>query len=193
MDFNKLIERAKGIIISPATEWEKINTETDDNNSIVINFAVPLITLAAITTLIGSMFFNKQFSPSISYSIVSAIITFGISIGSIYLSALIINEIAPSFGTTKNLNNMFKLVVYSSTPAYLAAIIANLHVSLGLIGLFGLYSVYLFWLGVSQIIKVPEEKKVGFVIVSFLALLGVYLILALLVGSVILGTLSTFK
>ncbi len=193
MNINILINRVKGIIINPIKEWEIIRTENTDKNTIIKEFALPLIILISISTLIGSFGSPKFLNPSISYSVVSAFITLTVSIASIYISSYIINEIAPNFGIAKNIENSFKLVIYSTTPAYLASIIANFHWTLGFLNILGVYSVYLFWLGASQILNIQEDKKVGFVLLSFLILLIVYLVLAILIGGIILSTAFTFK
>ncbi len=193
MDVNKIINRAKGLIINPAKEWDIINNENIDKTKIIKEYALPLIILASISTLIGSFGSPKFLSPSISYSVISAFVTLAVSVVSIYISSYIINEIAPNFGLQKDLNKSFKLVIYSSTPAYLASIIANLHWTLGFLNILGVYSVYLFWLGSSQILNIQEDKKVGFVILSFVVLLVVYLVLAVLLGGIILSTAFTFK
>jgi len=191
MNTNKLISRAKGMIINPVKEWDLIIADNNDKNTIIKEFALPLIILISISTLIGSFGSPKFLAPSISYSVVSAFITMAVSIASIYLSAYIINEILPYFGISKNIENSFKLIIYSSTPAYIASIIANLHWTLSFLSILGVYSVYLFWLGASQVLYIKEEKKVGFVILSFIILLLVYLILAILIGGIILSTVFT--
>jgi len=193
MDTSKLLNRVKGIIINPVKEWDLIIADNSDKNTIIKEYALPLIILISISTLIGSFGSPKFLAPSISYSVISAFVTMIVSIGSIYLSAYIINEIAPNFGISKNIENSFKLVIYSSTPAYIASIVANLHWTLSFLNIFGIYSVYLFWLGASQVLKISEDKKIGFVILSFIVLLVIYLVLAVLIGGIVLSTVFTFK
>jgi len=122
------------------------------------------------------------------YTLTSTVFAIIIPLASIYVSSFIIDALAPSFGTEKNISATFRLVIYSSTPVYVASIVANIHWTLGIVGLFGLYSIYLYWLGVSQVMKTPEDKKTSYVIVSFLVLFGVYFILGLIVSSIILGS-----
>lgn len=193
MDLNKLISRTKGMIINPVKEWDNIIAENNDKNTIIKEFALPLIILVAIATLIGGLSSPRLFAPSVSYSVANAIISLIVSLGAIYIASYVINELSVSFGAEKNLENAFKLVIYSSTPAYLASIVANLHWTLGFVNIFALYSIYLFWLGASQVIKISEEKKIGYVIVSFLILLISYLVLALVLGGVILSSIFTFR
>ena len=189
MDINKIINRAKNLIVSPASEWEIIISENENKNSIISNYAVPLILVGAISTLIGSFLAPRFISPSMGYAFTNAIFAFIIPIASIFISSYVIDALAPSFGTSKNLDGAFKLVIYSSTPAYLAAMISNLHWTLGIVGLFGLFSVYLFWLGIGPTMKTPEDKKVSYMVVSFVVLIAVYIILGLIVSSVILGSI----
>ena len=188
MDFNKIVNRAKGIIVSPASEWEIIVSENEDKTSIVSNYALPLIVIAALTSIIGGLLAPRFISASMSYTLTTAVFAIIIPIASIYISSFVIDALAPSFGTEKNINAAFRLVIYSSTPVYVASIVANIHWTLGIVGLFGLYSIYLYWLGISQVMKTPEDKKVSYVVVSFLVLFGVYFLLGLIVSSVIIGS-----
>jgi hypothetical protein len=55
--------------------------------------------------------------------------------------------------------------------------------------LLGLHSVYLFWLGLTPVLKAPETSKPGFVFVSFLIIIGVYAIMKLTANTIDNGLL----
>lgn len=193
MNTNKLINRIKGIITNPINEWDIIVSENSNKQLIIKEYALPLIILISISTLIGSFGSPKFLAPSISYSVISAFIAMSVTIGAIYLSAYTLNEVLPHFGISKNLENSFKIIIYSSTPAYVASIIANLHWKLGFLNIFGLYAIYLFWLGSEKLLKINKEKRIGFVIISFLIILLTYIVLEIIIGGVILSTLFTYR
>ncbi len=189
MDINKLINRAKNLIVSPAAEWEIISSENENQNNIIKDYAAPLIILAALTGIIGNFLAPRFFTPGMGYVITTAIFAIIIPLASIFISSYIIDALAPSFGTEKNIKGAFTLVIYASTPAYIASIVGNLHWTLSILSLFGLYSIYLFWVGISPIMKTPEDKKTGYVVVSFIILIAVYLLLGLIISSVLLGSI----
>jgi hypothetical protein len=185
MDYKKIWQRVKLIITSPSAEWDKIANESNDQNEIIIHYAVPLIALGAITTFIG-----KAAIPEVSvYGGFMMAITYLISmVAGLYISAIIISELAPAFDVDKNFGVTLKLIVYSSTAALASAVIASLHPGLSFIGLFGLYSLYLFWIGMPKLLNVPEDKQVGFVLVSALIILAITFVLNFILQSIFVAS-----
>ena len=185
MDFKKIWQRVKLIITSPATEWDKIVTESSDQREIIINYAVPLVALGAITTFIG-----KAAMPQFSvYEGFMLAITYFLSmIAGLYISAVVVSELAPGFDIKKDFNLTLKLIVYSSTAALGSAVIASLHPGLSFIGLFGLYSLYLCWIGLPKILEVSEDKKVGFVLIASLVILAITFVINFILQSIFVAS-----
>ncbi len=94
---------------------------------------------------------------------------------------MILNEIAPFFNTKKNINAVYKLVVYSSTPSFIISIIVNLDYKFMLFSLLSLYSVYLYWTGIQPLLETPEKNKVHYIVVSILLMFSIKMILASIV------------
>lgn len=184
MNINHIINRIKNIIASPAEEWEIIKGEATSNKELIINYALPLIVLGGISQFIGS---SVHFG--IGHSAFATILGFIVPIIGIIIASYVINELAQSFNSRKDLNRAFKLVTYSYTPALVAAIVANLSVFLAFAALFGLYGIYLFWIGISSMMETPEEKKLTYVIVSALIIIVVNIVLGLIIGALMLPTL----
>jgi hypothetical protein len=94
--------------------------------------------------------------------------------------------LAPSFDGTKNDVNAMKLVVFSATPGWIAGFfgfIPGLNVLLSLIA-FG-YSAYLLYLGSQAVMKVPDNKAVGYTAVTII----IWIVLSLVIMAVIIGAL----
>lgn len=181
MDINKIYNRAKNIIIKPDDEWQVIKGEGTIKNEVIVNYAVPLLVLVAIASFIGSSITKLHLGNSFLSVLVSVVIVFIIQFIVMYLSAIIINELAPSFGSKKDINAAFKLVVYASTASYVASMLGGLIPALSvLFSILSLYSVYLLWTGVTPIMETPENKKVGYVIVSFLVIIVIDIVLSVI-------------
>jgi hypothetical protein len=85
----------------------------------------------------------------------------------VFLVALIIDALAPSFGAQKNQLQALKVAAYSFTPAWLAGIF-HLVPLLGILGLLAFaYTVYLMYLGLPVLMKTTKEKAVGYTAVVF--------------------------
>lgn len=170
MDFQYIIDRSKGIILEPKKEWEQIKGEQRSEWDLILFYALPLVALSVITGLIGT------------WSVRWAIYQLIMPIVSIVIASYVVNELAEKFNSAKNLNNAFKLVVYASTPSLLAAIIANLSLLLSWVGLFGLYSIYLFWIGISEMMETPDDKRLTYVLISALVLIVIQFLLSLFIA-----------
>jgi hypothetical protein len=189
MDFNVIFTRAKNILLQPATEWEVIKGETSDKNAVLKDYALPLIILVAIASFLGGLIFTRF--GFIGYVVAEAVGDFIVAFLGIYISAIVINELASSFGSKKDINAAFKLVIYSFTPVFIAQIVANLIPPLFFVAIFGLYMIYLLWIGLGSLMETPEDKKVGYVIVSALLIFVIYILLTFFLGLILTAIFVT--
>jgi hypothetical protein len=185
INYKKIWTRIKGIITEPDKEWDVIQAEPNDQNEIIMNYAIPLIGLGAITTFIGKAAMDAY---SVYDGFMLAISYFISTIAGLYISAIIISELAPSFNTKKDFNASIKLIVYSATASLAAAVIASLHPGLSFVGLFGLYSIYLFWIGLPKILETPEDKKIGYVLISALVILAITFLINFILQSIFVAS-----
>lgn len=120
---------------------------------------------------------------SIVGAIVVALVSYGMSLLGVFLLGLIINALAPNFGGTANKVQAMKLAVYSWTAAWLAGVFGLIPM-LGILAILGLYSFYLLFVGLPILNKVPEDKKVGYFIVTVIAGVVMYFIISAIVGAI---------
>jgi hypothetical protein len=100
------------------------------------------------------------------------------------VATYVIDALAPSFSSEKNLNKSAQLVAYASTPSWVAALLMVLP-SLGILGLFGLYGIYLFYIGLPVLKKTPDDKRVGYMVIAALVIIVVSWVLQWLIGMVL--------
>ena len=175
-----LIDRAKNIIISPKTEWAAIAAEEPNSGAMVTGYALPLILLSAVASLIGYGFIASAWG--INWGLYHAIMVIVMGLASIYITSFVVDALAPSFGSQKNSGRAMQLVIYSSTPAWIVGIL-NIVPVIGMIGaLFGLYGIYLIYLGLPHTMKTPQEKIAIYMIVTLVVLIVVYMIVGLVLG-----------
>jgi hypothetical protein len=179
---NFVFNRAMKLILNPKAEWSIIQAETQTKSATINNYALPWMIIMAVCSFIGdSLFVSNQ----IGYIVTKAVFIFAVTYMGIYVSALIINELTTSFSSKKDINTVFKLVVYSCTGYFIASSVALLLPPLVILFALGLYSIYLFWEGSSTLLGTPEDNKVGFVVVSSLVMLGIYAILSLMLRAIL--------
>ena len=73
--------------------------------------------------------------------------------------------LAPTVGATKNRVQALKVAAYSLTASWLVCVI-GLIPSLSMLWILGLYSLYLLWIGLPKLMKVPADKVIGYVVAS---------------------------
>jgi hypothetical protein len=185
-----LIARARDLLLNPKEEWPKIAAEPATIGGIYSNYVVYLAAVPVLCTLIGGLLFGYgvggvTYRPSVFGAVATAILQYLVQLGGVYVFALIIEALAPRFGGEKDRTAAFKLAAYSATASWLAGVfylLPFLHV----LAVLGLYSLYLLYTGV-PIVRVPEQRALGFTgaIIAVGLVLG--LILAALIGALVPG------
>ena len=169
-----IIDRVKNILLTPKTEWPVIDQENDSVSTVLTKYVLPLVLLGAVAAFVGygivgyDMLLVKV--KGIKWGVYFAASQFVSGIIGFYVATYVIDALAPSFGSTKNLNKSAQLVAYANTPAYIAALFMFVP-SLGFIGLIGLYGIYLFYIGLPVLKGTPEDKRVAYMIVSALVII----------------------
>ena len=179
-----LINRAKSILLSPKTEWAVIELEQTDVKTLTLNYLLPLALIPAIAGFIGFGLIGQNVlgmhSGSAGYGLRYAIVSLVSTIGGAFLTAYIIDLLAPSFGSEKNFLQSFKLVVYSYTPMMVAGVFLIIP-ALGILAtLAGLYGLYLLYIGLQPMKKTPDDKKTTYFVVS---------LIVVIIGSVVLSAI----
>jgi len=100
----------------------------------------------------------------------------------VFVVALIVDALAPTFGGQKDALRALKVTAYSFTPAWVAAILRilpTLHIVAALIGLYGLYLMYV---GLPVLMRTPADKALGYTVV---------VVLCAIVLSIVISALTT--
>jgi hypothetical protein len=177
MDIQKMLERVKGILLKPEQEWEKIKTEQTTNKELILYYVLPFAAVAALISLI--VVWSNTY---LGFGLVLrfAVLQLVLPIIAVIVAAVVINELAETFNSEKDLNNAFKLVAYAYTPALLVSIITSISWTLSFLGLLGLYGVYLLWVGLPVMMKTPEDKRLVYIIAAVVVILLVNVIISAL-------------
>ena len=196
-----LVDRVKDILITPKTEWEVIKNEQSSTADLFTKFAMILAIIPVLATFIGQSVIGISLGPFGSYKIpttnglIYAVIYYFLSLAGVYLVAFIIDALAPSFGSTKNMDASLKVAVYSYTAAWIAGIFGAIPV-LAILGIAGLYSLYLMYLGLKIVKDTPPDKLVGYLVVVIILAIVVYFVIGMIVAAIALpsfGSLDSLK
>jgi len=191
VDINKIITRAKSMLLTPRSEWPVVAAEPDTigglySGYIVILAAIPAIVRFLSSTLIGvSVPFLGSYRLPITVGLTTAILTYVLALVGTFIVALIVDALAPTFGAEKNRVQALKTVAYAYTAYWVVSIIGIIP-GLGLLAALagGIYSVYLLNMGLPFTMKCPRDKAIGYTAVSIVVAIIIGWVLALIVGSV---------
>lgn len=178
-----IVERVKGILLSPKEEWPKIDVEQTDVKTLYTGYVMILAAIPVAASFIGmSLIGFGPFRIPIGLGVGNLIVSYVLALVMLYVIALITDALAPTFGGQKSMIQALKLCAYSYTAAWVAGIFSLIPM-LGVIGLIGaLYSLYLFYLGVPVMMKCPPDKAIAYTIVVILAAIVLGVIVAAVTG-----------
>ena len=188
-----LIERVKNILISPKTEWEVINNETATPASLLTGYVLPLAVVSAVGTILKYLMFTGPYGVSygMKFIIISAVIAFIASVVAFYLTVMIVDMMATSFNSEKNMGKSAQLVAYSNTPSYIGGLLSFIPVVGLLIAIAAwVYGIYIMYLGIGPIKKTPEDKKVVYMLVVYVIMIAIYFILIALLGAILFAMIG---
>jgi Yip1-like protein len=160
-----LVERIKGILLQPKSEWQVIEREPGDAGYLFTNYVAIVAAIPAVCTFIGTSIIG--FGPyriSIMGGILRAVVVYVLALISVFVAAYIIDFLAGTFGARRNLDNAMKVSAYAPTAAWVAGVF-NIIPALAILGILGLYSLYLLYTGIAVLMKPPADKALIYTIV----------------------------
>lgn len=183
-----LLDRVKNILLNPKAEWEVISAESTPTGELYKGYIMPLAAIGPAASIIGmsvvgiSMPFMGTFRVPITSSIAQAVTSYILTLVGVFIIALIIDALAPSFGGEKNQAQALKVAAYASTPSWVAGIVMLVPM-LGIIGLLAaLYGLYLLYLGLPLLMKAPQGKAIAYTAVVVVVAIVVMVVIGAISG-----------
>ena len=177
-----LIERVKNILTTPKTEWLVIDTEVTTPPNILISYVLPLAIFSALGRIISGIMPSSFFG---TYLVWVAVVGFISIVIGFYISTYVIDMLAPSFDSEKNLGKSAQLVAYSNTSVWIAGFFTFIPVIGFLLAIAGwVYSIYLFYNGLGVMKKTPEDKKVVYMVVAYIVMIAITFIISAILMAV---------
>ena len=173
-----LVARVQAILLNPKTEWPVIEREPGEVGFLFTNYVAILAAIPAVCGFVGTSIVGVGgYRAGLFSGLLGAIVGYILAFVGVYVMALIIDALAPSFNGQKNFNNALKLVVYSYTAAWLGGVF-SLIPALSILGLLcGLYSLYLLYLGIPVLMKSPDDKSLIYTVVAVVCAIVVSIVI----------------
>ena len=126
-----LVQRVKSILLQPKDTWVTIEAEPADMAGLYTRYFMLLAAIPAVCGFIGmSIIGMGAFGVSIRVpflsGLASMVVSYVLSLVGVFVLALIVNALAPTFGGQKDQIQALKLAVYASTAALVGGIFSLL-------------------------------------------------------------------
>jgi len=162
-----IVSRAWGLLREPNKEWQQIRDEETTIPNILIGYVAPLAAIPPICGVLGAYVFGMQIGgetlrPALGDALVSAVVTWLVSIALVGFLGVLVNAIANQFDADQNDLAAQKLAAYSLTPSFLSGVF-SLWPPLWWLSLFALAAmVFLMYRGLPILMKTPPERALSY-------------------------------
>ena len=187
-----LLDRVKKILISPKSEWDVIKNEKYSVSELFTKYAIILAAIPAVAAILGFSLtgvstgfgnYTLPFGISLKY----AVLTYVLSLAGAYLVAFIMDTLSPNFGAVKNMEDSFKVVVFSYTASWVGGIFLIIPSLSFLTALSGIYSLALLYMGMQKIKPAKQDKAVAYFVVTLVAAIIIEILVSAVVTSLVIG------
>jgi Yip1 domain len=184
-----LIPRATNLLKQPAAEWTVIAAEPADTATLMQGYAAPLAAIPAICAWIGASVIGFGVPSYLGTNQIgfvrgfaNAVVRWVLTLVGVYIAALVIEKLAPTFKSSGGTIQALKLVVYTLTPVWIAGALNLVPALSPLIIIAAVYAVYVFYLGLPPVMHTPADQVIPYMIVSALIVIVVTMCLAVVTG-----------
>jgi hypothetical protein len=181
-----LIGRVLNLLLHPDAAWDAIDAEPASIEGLYRGWVIPLAAIPAVCGAVGQLsfrgfeIFGIRYHQSFVAVIGDAVATYALTLLSVYLLALVIDQFALQFGGERSRTQAFKVAAYSGTAAWVAGVFTLLPTIGGLFAVLGaLYSLYLLYVGLPKLMR----SAPAFTLNYFALVLIVAIILFVAIGA----------
>lgn len=180
-----LVERVKGILLQPKSEWKSIAGEPGSPGYLFPNYVCIVAAIPPVCAFIrGVVIGYGPFHVGLMSGLLHAIVTYALTLVSVFVMAYVIDFLAGTFDGQRNLDNAMRVSAYAPTAAWVAGVF-NLIPFLGILSILGLYSLYLLHTGIVALMRPPESKAVIYTIAAIVCVIVIYVVFFGLVGALL--------
>ncbi len=181
--------RVVNIVTRPKLEWPVIAAEPRDVRGLFRSYIAPLAAIPVVCRLIGvsligiSVPLVGYYRTGLASAFAFAVVQYALALIGMYVAAVVVAKLAPTFQSEPETAQALKLVAYSMTPVWIAGVLYLVPALGPIVILAALYSIYVCYLGVSPVMSTPADKVIPYLAVSAVVLIAVYIVIALVAAA----------
>jgi Yip1-like protein len=188
MNIMGTITSAIDLVKSPVSYVTANKDKPATVRDIMLNYVVVLAAIPFVATLIGDLWYYSVFAlfgfvgSYVAFAFVAAILIYILDVVAVYVIAIVIRMLAPTFNSKVDEIMSLKLAAYIFTPVFLIGAL-DIIPPLGFLGFLGaLYGLYILYLALPIMLNTPKDKVVTYVIGVVVATIIVYAIIGVIIG-----------
>jgi len=157
---------------------------------IMINYVAVLAAIPFFATLIGDLWYYSLFVPLrfvgsfAAYAFTAAVLTYIFDVAAVYVMAIVIRMLGPTFGSAPTEIQSLKLAAYIYTPVFLIAVLDLIPLASILTFLGVLYGLYILYLGLPIVMGTAKDKVIGYVVGVVIAAFIIYFVIGFIISAV---------
>ena len=157
---------------------------------IMVNYVAVLAAIPFLATLIGDLWYYSLFLPLgfagsyVAYAFVSGLLTYILDVIGVYVIAVVIRMLAPTFNSLSDQTKSLKLAAFIFTPVFLIGVLDIIPLLAFLTILGVLYGLYILYLGLPILLGTPKERVLTYVVAVVIATFVAYLVIGAIIGAV---------
>ncbi len=191
MDISKAITRVQAILTAPKSEWPVVAGEQTTIKDLYLGYIMMLAAIGPVFGFINMTVFGINvpllgtYRMSFGAGLGNMLFSYVMALVGVYLVALVINQLAPYFGGSKNDLQALKTAAYAYTAAWVAEV-GQIVPWVGFVLLFvgSLFSIYLLYLGLPYMMQCPPEKAKGYTAIVIVVAIILNLAISAIVGGI---------
>ncbi len=180
----KISERLKDLLINPKQFWAEQRHTGENQHYFLLRFYFPLLLFVAFAVFLGEFFGSNHLY--VGFAVLKSVRELVLFTFQYFISVLVTSELIKPFGGEKNLPAVKKLIAYSLAPFMLVSIVTGLFPFLYPIDVLALYGIYIYWMGVKELLVFSHQKCNNFVLVTALINFLMFSILGILLNKLLI-------
>ncbi|HEV2301629.1 MAG TPA: Yip1 family protein, partial [Stellaceae bacterium] len=175
----ELVSRARGIVKTPRSEWPVIADEPADIGRLYADYVAILAAVPMFAELVRFLVAGVPAGAAIGIAVTGYVM----ALANVAIIAYVSTKLAPAFGGVDDREAAFKLAAFGYTAAWLGGVFLLLPAIGWLLQLVcGVYSMYVYYLGIGELLRVPRERRVGFFVIVLVLTVIIAMVIAVLLG-----------
>ena len=180
-----LVDRVQKLFVATDEEWVVIKDETHTVAGLFTQYVMILAAIPAVASFIGWSIvgiggMGTTYRVPIAAGLANSVVTYVLTLGSVYAMALVIDAVAPHFQGERDFMQALKIAAFFPTSWWIAGVFSLVPALAILSVVGGLHSLWLLYTGL-PLMAVPEDRRVNYAAVVVLAAIVITMIV-LVVG-----------